>query len=218
MKLTSPLSKRPSPEIARYNGMVISMYYMRDEPPHIQIENRGQEFRLGIPSVSPISEETPPPGVIHDIKSWFKTSVSYVPKGSAISIKTTVQDLVMEQWRNARNSRPVEKIPTPDEIKKQTHKGKTSSFSDRTKIKSVQTFPGSVLLIEFADGVIKKVDVKAMRGHIPPFKRVFNSPKEFKTARIEPGALVSGKGVNALEIENEDLYAAGVLHSRSSTG
>ena len=198
-----------SPELARFNGMSVRIYLYDDHtPPHIHVRSGGNTFRLGIPSLIPLEGKVPST-ITHSLSEWFGMQIQQKQR-NGIFTSVSVGDLVWEQWWNARNKAPVQRIPVPNEIKatKQAET-KTSSFHERSLIEYVELLRPFVLMVKFADGSQKEVDIKKMRGDIPPFGRILGSPEEFAKFRFEPETLLWGEGTDELEIESEDLYAVG---------
>jgi hypothetical protein len=204
----SEFLKISSPELARFNGMSIRMFYDDHTLPHIHVKTGTGSFRLRLPDLVPLEGKVPS-AVVGDLREWFKIPVpSQQP--NRIFTSVVVGELVWEQWWNARNRALIRRIPTPDEIKAMKKTGsKLSSFHQRSLIKDVRVLRPCIVLVDFADGSRKRVDIRSMRGHIPPFDRTLDSPKEFATVRFEPETLLWGRGIDQLEIESEDLYAAG---------
>jgi hypothetical protein len=88
---------------------------------------------------------------------------------------------------------------------------KSSRHNSYYAIKRIQVLPEFHLKVWFENGDVKIIDVKAMRGHNVAFDPVWTDFEKAK-ARIYDVAwpVVFPSGPNTIEIEDQDLWGAGV--------
>ena len=82
------------PEISRFYGIVISMYYDEHNPPHFHARYEGDQAAIEILSLQ-ILEGKLPPRVLGLIVEW---AFQHQPE-------------LMDNWNTARSGRPPRKIP-----------------------------------------------------------------------------------------------------------
>ena len=85
------------PEVSRFFGIVIRMYFDDHEPPHFHAIYAGRETQFGIEPVAVLEGELP------------NRAVSMIVEWAAIH-----QRELMENWRRLRASQPIERIPPLD--------------------------------------------------------------------------------------------------------
>ena len=81
------------PEICRFYGIVIRMYFDDHNPPHFHAEYAGNEVRVDIASLAVISGRLPP------------RALGLVMEWTAIH-----QSELQELWEKARNLEPLHKL------------------------------------------------------------------------------------------------------------
>lgn len=81
------------PEISRFFGIVIRMYYDEHAPPHFHAEYGSQEIVLDIRTLAVMAGSLPP-RAIGLVTEWANMH----------------QDELMIVWNRARNAEPLEKI------------------------------------------------------------------------------------------------------------
>ena len=82
------------PEISRFYGIVISMYYDDHNPPHFHARYGGDQAAIEIPSLQ-VLEGKLPPRVLGLIVEWASQH----------------QPELIDNWDAARSDRPPRKIP-----------------------------------------------------------------------------------------------------------
>ena len=82
------------PEVSRFFGIVIRMYFDDHEPPHFHAIYAGGESQVGIDPVAILEGELP------------NRAVSMVIEWAALH-----QRELMENWRRLRDDQPIERIP-----------------------------------------------------------------------------------------------------------
>jgi hypothetical protein len=208
MPSSASISISAGPEIARFSGMVFHVFYDDHIEPHVEVMVKGTKLRFSLLNRKPLpGKATVPAKVGEQVQGWLKTKV---PGGTR-----TVNDLVYDQWLKVRNRQPVEHVPTPDEIKGMGRPKKTSKKSSRHynhyAIDRIQVLPDFHLKVWFKNGDVKIVDVKAMRGHNKMFAPVW---ADFGKVKSEicfvAWPVVFPSGPNTIEIEDQDLWGAGV--------
>lgn len=196
------LLKMASPEVARFNGMKFMVYYDDHVPPHFHVEAGGDEYRLQF-DLTPVLEGgkggTLSSIYTSQIKNWFVT-----PVGNG----KEVRDLMYEQWLLARNHKPTTKVPTPQELANQKNKKASYPKHGFYAVENVTPIKPFKLRVEFSSGECKIVDIRAMRGNHPMFVPIWDW-EEFKKVWFAPSMIAWFEGINELEIEDQDLWAAG---------
>lgn len=85
------------PEISRFYGIVIRMYFGDHNPPHIHAEYAGQEARIDINSLGVFGGRIPPRAL-----------------GLAIEWTSLHRQELLDLWQRARNLEPLHRIdPLP---------------------------------------------------------------------------------------------------------
>jgi hypothetical protein len=184
-----------SPEIARFGGMVFYVFYDDQIEPHVEVMVKGMKFRF-----SPLK-------VRKQVQEWLKTEMP--------GLRRAVRELVYDQWLKVRNSQPVEHVPTPDEIKVLARPKKIPKESaqhyNHYAIKRIQVLPDFHLKVWFKNGDVKLADVKAMQGHNEAFAPVWTDFGKAKSRVYDvEWPVVFPSGPNTIEIEDQDLWGAGV--------
>ena len=82
------------PEIARFYGIVISMYYGDHNPPHFHARYGGDQAALEISSLRVLTGQLPP-RVLGLVVEWASQH----------------QPELMDNWAEGRNDRPPRRIP-----------------------------------------------------------------------------------------------------------
>jgi hypothetical protein len=138
------------------------------------------------------------------LQAWFDLTVPTTGR--------TVGALVYDQWLRVRNGRPAEVVPSPEQIRSMDHLPTRAVFTGNYyAIESIEVFPDYHLRIRFRNGEVRIADIKAMRGE-SEFEQVFANFEAAvnQTYHVEwPVTFLSGP--NTLEIEDQDLWGAGVL-------
>jgi hypothetical protein len=208
MPSSASISITASPEIARFGGMVFHVFYDDQIEPHVEVMAKETKFRFSLLGGKPLPGKAKAPAKVRkQVQGWLKTEI---PGGTR-----TVNDLVYDQWLKVRNRQPVAHVPTPDEIKVMGRPKKTPKKSSRHNsdyvIERIRVLPDFHLKVWFENGDVKIVDVKAMRGHNEAFAPVWADFGKAK-ARIYDVAwpVVFPSGPNTIEIEDQDLWGAGV--------
>jgi hypothetical protein len=194
------LNKQAFPTVSTWGGMTFKVYYDDHVPPHFAVRVSGTDYRFAIDNLAalPSRKGQLSSTYVSQIKDWFKTPVE---PGK------TVKDLMYDNWLLTRNSRPIIKIPTPDQLRnrKKTPKQSSSKWHAIKKLIPVKPFS---LQVEFDSGEQKLVDIQRMRGHNPMFEPLWDWDK-FKKARFTPDVVEWFSGLRGLEIEAQDLWGAG---------
>ncbi|MDE2998031.1 MAG: DUF4160 domain-containing protein [Gemmatimonadota bacterium] len=81
------------PEISRFYGIIISIYYVDHNPPHFHARYGGNRAAIEIPTLR-ILEGKLPPRVLGLVVEWASQH----------------QPELMNNWENTRNDRPPQKI------------------------------------------------------------------------------------------------------------
>jgi len=85
------------PEICRFYGIIIRMYYNDHSPPHFHAIYGEYDARFDIQTLSMFGGELPPRA-----------------RGLVVEWATQHQEELMQNWKNARTSHPLSKIePLP---------------------------------------------------------------------------------------------------------
>jgi hypothetical protein len=85
------------PEICRFYGIVIRMYFNDHNPPHFHADYAGQEARVNIAAIALISGRLPP------------RALGMVMEWTALH-----QDELLQLWEKARNLEPLTRVdPLP---------------------------------------------------------------------------------------------------------
>lgn len=77
------------------------------------------------------------------------------------------------------------------------------------KVKSVTTFPGFKLRVQFGDGVTKLYDLEPLFERIPAFQYLIDNPNEFGRVSVDIG----GRGIvwnEGLDLSCDELRENGV--------
>ena len=82
------------PEISRFYGIIISMFYDDHNPPHFHARYGGDQAAVEIPSLR-VLEGKLPPRVLGLVVEWASQH----------------QSALMDNWDRARSDRPPRKIP-----------------------------------------------------------------------------------------------------------
>ena len=82
------------PEISRFYGIVISMYYDDHNPPHFHARHGGDRAAVEIPSLR-VLEGKLPPRVLGLVVRWASQH----------------QSELMDNWNETQNDRPPRRIP-----------------------------------------------------------------------------------------------------------
>ena len=82
------------PEISRFHGIVISMYYDDHNPPHFHARHGGDRAAIEIPSLQVLEGELPP-RVLSLVVKWASQH----------------QPELMDNWDETQNDRPPRRIP-----------------------------------------------------------------------------------------------------------
>lgn len=201
--ISEPTQSRTT--LASFAGMTIEVdqadYYL----PQIHVTANGTAYRAaligeGFPGDTPNA----PPSIRSKIESWFDIIVP--------TLGRSVAALVYDQWLRARNGQPAEMVPSPEQIVDMGSLPKKPTFTgDYYAIERIATLPGLRLRVHFLNGETRVADIKAMRGD-SGFEQVFAN---FHAARNEvhhvEWTVIFPDGPNTLEIEDQDLWGAGVL-------
>ena len=207
--------------ISRFDGIDIMVYYSDHEPAQVH---------AGVPEEPATKLKIPDAEITRDskgknlrvqklVREWFRT---LVPKTDPLR---TVADLVFDQWLRVRNQQPSDPVPSPDELQAMASEFDPPQKADRSKrsanaryshyaIQSVEPLPGYKLRVKFHNSETRVADIKTMRGTNPMFDRVF---REFDEVALYPGFVCWGEELEALEIEDQDLWGAGVLEQAQTT-
>jgi hypothetical protein len=167
------------PEIALFDGMAFRIYNEDYDPPHVDVTVDGTIYRFSLYGQKPLGEPTPSAKVSKQVKDWLRTEIP--------SSARTINELVYDRWLKTRNGQPVENVYTPDEIKAMRHpKGtkatkKASSRNSYYAIERIETLHDFHVRVWFANGDVKIVDVKAMRGHNEMFASVWRNFNQAKS-------------------------------------
>jgi hypothetical protein len=208
MPSSASISTSASPEIARFGGMVFHVFYDDHIEPHVEVMVKETKFRFSLLDGKPLPGKAKAPAKVRkQVQEWLKTEMP--------GLTRTVRALVYDEWLKVRNRQPVEHVPTPDEIKgmgrpKKSPK-KSSHHNNHYAIKRIQVLPDFHLKVWFKNGDVKIVDVKAMWGHNEAFAPVwtdFEKAKSYVCYVAWP--VVFPSGPNTIEIEDQDLWGAGV--------
>jgi hypothetical protein len=207
MPSSASISISSSAEIARFGGIVFHVFYDDHIEPHVEVIVKGTKFRFSLLNGKPLGKPKAPAKVSERVQGWLKAKI---PGGTR-----TVNDLVYDQWLKVRNRQPAEHVSTPDEIKvpvrpKKTPK-KSSHPNSHYAIKHMQVLPQFHLKVWFKNGDVKVIDVKAMRGHNAIFASVWADFGKAKSRVYDVAwPVVFPSGPNTIEIEDQDLWGAGV--------
>ena len=200
------LRKTASPEIARFNGMSFHIYYNDHVPPHFSVRvgssKAAPEYRFQLDSsLTPLPSRsgTLSNTYVSQIKDWFA-----MPVGTG----KTVGNLMYEDWLLARNGKEPTKIPPPQELSKHNPKQAATPTCWFYAVEDVTPIRPFKLKIRFSSGECRIADVKAMRESNLMFSRIWDWD-EFRRVRFTPDVVEWGRGLKALEIESQDLWAAG---------
>jgi len=201
------LSKQASPEIARFDGISIELYYNDHDPPHFHALSGGKKIKLLLPDgeLDKHSQATDA-AVQRKVGNWLHQTI---PTGRRVS------DLVYDEWLHVRNHVPTGRVPTPDEIKVMKRPSEASDnkktsrhVNNHYQMEEVTPLPGFRLQIKFKNGETRIVDIKKMRGDHPMFQTVF---EDFNSLRQSAWDIRWFEGLDQREIQDEDLWAAGNL-------
>ena len=184
------------------------VFYDDHIEPHVEVMVKGTKFRFSLLGVKTLPGEAKAPAKVRkQVQEWLKTEMP--------GLARTVRELVYDQWLKVRNRQSAGRVPTPDEIKVMARPKKTLKKSSRRynhyAIERIQVLPDFHLKVWFKNGDIKLVDVKAMRGHNEAFDPVW---MDFEKAKSEicyvAWPVVFPSGPNTIEIEDQDLWGAGM--------
>lgn len=85
------------PEISRFYGIIIRMYFADHSPPHFHVEYGGTETLISINTLGVIRGKLPP-RILGMVAEWAALH----------------QDELLAEWQKARNAEPLNKIdPLP---------------------------------------------------------------------------------------------------------
>jgi hypothetical protein len=174
--------------------------------PQIHVTMEGKAYRVALLGEGLIGD-TPiaPPSVRSKVEAWFDLLVPTAGR--------SVGALVYDQWLRARNRRPADRVPPPEEILSMDRLPKRPIFTgDFYAIDSIAVVPTFNLRISFHNGDVRVADVMAMRGHSPLWEQVFaNFDAAENGVHYVAWPVLFPEGPNTLEIESQDLWGAGIL-------
>jgi hypothetical protein len=216
MKHTKKIVKRATgigrvalAEICRFDGIGVAIYTDERDEPHIHAGRRGKWIRLSIPAAEPIGKKIDV-SVQKMIKDWFTLQVPNEQYGTR-----SIADLAYDQWLRGRNGKSPKRIPTPDEVKamarpaaRTTKRRWAVSKWGYYAIRKVEPLSGCRLKVHFRSGEVRIADIKAMRGANPMFREAF---RNFDQVKFNRSDVSWGEGLDAVEIEDQDLWGAGEL-------
>ena len=81
------------PEVSRFYGIIVRLYYNDHNPPHLHAEYAGREVRLNIRDLSVITGRISPRAL-----------------GLLIEWATLHQNELLENWARAQAQKPIQKI------------------------------------------------------------------------------------------------------------
>jgi hypothetical protein len=85
------------PEVSRFYGIIVTMYFNDHNPPHFHVEHGEREALIGISTLGVIGGRLPP-HVLGMVVEWA----------------TMHQDELLANWVRARNMQPLQRIdPLP---------------------------------------------------------------------------------------------------------
>jgi len=181
------------------------------DPPHVLVRVEDNSYRVAIPDADPLrGEPTVPNSVIRQVKDWFAQTVP--------SVGRTVAALVYDQWLHVRNHQAIQRVPIPEQIKEMEQRWKDPApVGYSYKIKDVTVLSNYCLRVVFENGEIRVVDVKAMRGNSPLWAPVFENFHAVENRGFDVAwPVMFPDGPNTLEIEDQDLWGAGVLEGSAN--
>jgi hypothetical protein len=115
-------------------------------------------------------------------------------------------DEVMREFGYVQDEGGTWELPIPVDILRQLSRDQGAKLL--LDIESVVPVEPFKLRIQFGSGECKVVDIYTMRGTNPMFAPLWNW-EEFKKVRFTPDVVEWFRGLKALEIEGQDLWAAG---------
>jgi len=195
-------------EIARFAAVTVVAESNDRDAPHIHVWEAGKNHRLSIPEAAPLSGEIGDRQIQDLIKGWFDL---IVPGSDRL-----VSDLAYDQWLRVRNGQPPEKVPTPDQIKLMERKGPARKqlgprpCYNHYAIDHIASLSGNRLRVFFENGEVRIADIGAMRGDNPMFAEAF---QKFDQVKFRAFDVYWEVGDNTIEIEDRDLWGAGVLET-----
>ena len=86
------------PEICRFYGIIITMYYRDHPPPHFHVRYQGYRARVAIADGTML-EGRLPPTVARILREWVKLR----------------REALLRNWEAARHDAPLERIPGLDD-------------------------------------------------------------------------------------------------------
>lgn len=192
-------SEVPTQEVARLQGIRVSVSLDPDWPLLIA-EAQGFRARYLLFGGEFVGHERLPNEQQRSLEEWLA-------KRDPVW-KRTVAYLAYDQWLKARNGRTVESLPDPAQLLPRNAQPTEVDGCRFYRIARGWVLPGYKLEVGFHNGEIRTVDVHRMRGDSPLFRGVF---ERFDQAVFTPFHVEwpDAEHDNTIEIENQDLWAAG---------
>jgi hypothetical protein len=214
--MKAKLLRTASPELARFDGIVVQANHRGEERevPHIHVNYKMHDYRFTVPGLDPmVGSENAPDDLLGKLTRWFKTPVP-VPEDE----KRKIADLVLSQVERALRLEETERVPTPAELKAAApptpppDPSKVASDLppmipfNKYAVRSLKPLPDYKLEVTFTNGVTKVVNIGELLGDDKRAGAVWN---DFDNVKHGEYLIYWGKGLQQYEFEARELWREG---------